>query len=76
MIGSENKIIAPTQAIAVSESKSQAKLTIIQITDVYTLKNFASLKTMIQQKRLENPNQKVISMLTGDLCEPSRLSLS
>ena len=32
---------------------SQARLRIIQITDVYTLSNFPSLKTLIQEKRAE-----------------------
>ena len=32
---------------------SQARLRIIQVTDCYTLVNFPSLKTLIQQKRAE-----------------------
>ena len=30
---------------------SEARLTVVQITDVYTLENFASLKTMLQETR-------------------------
>lgn len=51
------------------------KLTIVQITDVYTLDNFASLKTMLQEIRAaQGPNGKVVSMLTGDFLSPYLLS--
>lgn len=59
---------------------SEARLTIVQITDVYTLENFASLRTMLQQIRLaqgsapDNPSNRVISMLTGDFLSPYLLS--
>ena len=36
-----------------SSSSSAARLRIIQVTDCYTLANFPSLKTLIQQKRAE-----------------------
>jgi hypothetical protein len=53
----------------------EARLTIVQITDVYTLDNFASLKTMLQQIReKQGPDAKVISMLTGDFLAPYLLS--
>lgn len=53
----------------------EARLTIVQITDVYTLDNFASLKTMLQEiRRAQGPNDKVISMLTGDFLAPYLLS--
>ena len=54
---------------------SEAKLQIIQITDVYTLQNFPSLKTMIAEKKAQaTPGSKVISVLTGDFLAPYLLS--
>lgn len=53
----------------------ESKLTIVQITDVYTLDNFASLKTMLKQIRAsQGPNAQVVSMLTGDFLSPYLLS--
>ena len=58
-----------------TEDKS-ARLRIIQITDVYTLKNFPSLKTLILQKKEEQDKLggKTISVLTGDFLAPYLLS--
>lgn len=53
---------------------TEAKLTIVQITDVYTLDNFASLKTLLAQAREQSAPGKVISMLTGDFLAPYLLS--
>mmetsp|Transcript_29069 Transcript_29069/g.64483 ORF Transcript_29069/g.64483 Transcript_29069/m.64483 type:complete len:745 (+) Transcript_29069:159-2393(+) len=54
---------------------TEARLTIVQITDVYTLDNFASLKTMLETIRArQGPNDTVISMLTGDFLSPYLLS--
>ena len=54
---------------------SEARLTIIQVTDVYTLANFASLKTLIAEtKKLSGHDAKVISVLTGDFLAPYLLS--
>ena len=54
----------------------QARLTIVQITDVYTLDNFASLKTFLQTLRSaqgeNDTNNKVFSMLTGDFLAPCK----
>ena len=53
----------------------ESKLTIVQITDVYTLENFPSLKTMLSEiRRAQGPNGKVVSMLTGDFLSPYLLS--
>ena len=53
----------------------EARLTVVQITDVYTLDNFASLKTMLETIRSsQGPNDTVISMLTGDFLSPYLLS--
>lgn len=54
---------------------SEARLDVIQITDVYTLANFASLKTLIADKRRHAPpGSKVISVCTGDFLAPYLLS--
>lgn len=55
-----------------NNSSTAAKLTIVQITDVYILDNFPHLRTFLQKKRAENPN--TISMLTGDFLAPYLLS--
>mmetsp|Transcript_14772 Transcript_14772/g.23101 ORF Transcript_14772/g.23101 Transcript_14772/m.23101 type:complete len:703 (+) Transcript_14772:196-2304(+) len=70
-------------------SSSEARLIIVQITDVYTLEHFASLKTMLTETR-QNLNaygftatslmggngasDGVISVLTGDFLAPYLLS--
>ena len=53
-----------------------ARLRIVQITDVYTLRNFPSLKTLLTEKReeIEKLGGKTISMLTGDFLAPYLLS--
>ncbi|KAI2493471.1 hypothetical protein MHU86_21089 [Fragilaria crotonensis] len=60
--------------VATPPKPDQAKLTIVQITDVYTLENFASLKTMLQQTRNKSGDSKVVSVLTGDFLAPYLLS--
>lgn len=55
-------------------SPSEAKLTMVQITDVYTLENFASIKTMLEETREEAEGSKVVSVLTGDFLAPYLLS--
>jgi len=56
----------------------EARLTIVQITDVYTLDHFASLKTLLQTIRAKQEStptiNKVVSMLTGDFLSPYLLS--
>ena len=57
-------------------TKESARLRIVQITDVYTLVNFPSLKTLIKQKKAEQDELggKTISLLTGDFLAPYLLS--
>ena len=57
-------------------SEEAARLRIIQITDVYTLKNFPHVKTLINEKKAEIDvlGGKTISMLTGDFLAPYLLS--
>jgi 2',3'-cyclic-nucleotide 2'-phosphodiesterase (5'-nucleotidase family) len=49
-------------------------LRIVHITDVYTLENFPSLVTLIDEKRQEHGVQKTISLLSGDFLMPYLLS--
>lgn len=55
---------------------SAAGVRIIQVTDVYTLENFPSLKTMIAEKKAEalSAHMDTVSMLTGDFLAPYLLS--
>ena len=58
-----------------SPTPNEARLTVVQITDVYTLDNFASLKTMLRTMReRQGPHGTVLSMLTGDFLSPYLLS--
>lgn len=52
---------------------SEARLIILQITDVYTLENFAHFKTLLEETRAKSHCQ-VICMLTGDFLSPYLLS--
>jgi 2',3'-cyclic-nucleotide 2'-phosphodiesterase (5'-nucleotidase family) len=54
--------------------ESEAKLTIVQITDVYTLSNFGSLKTLLLEAKERSAPSKVVSLLTGDFLAPYLLS--
>ena len=45
-----------------------------QITDVYTLENFAHFKTLVEETRANCEGAKVICMLTGDFLSPYLLS--
>ena len=53
-----------------------ARIRIVQITDVYTLKNFPHVKTLISEKKseMDELGGKTISMLTGDFLAPYLLS--
>jgi 2',3'-cyclic-nucleotide 2'-phosphodiesterase (5'-nucleotidase family) len=53
---------------------AEARLIILQVTDVYTLENFASFKTLLEETRKNSEGAKVISMLTGDFLSPYLLS--
>ncbi len=53
---------------------SEVRLTIIQITDTYTLENLASVKTLVADVKAKSKGAKVISMMTGDFLSPYLLS--
>jgi len=57
----------PTQA-------SECRLIVCQITDVYTLENFASFKTLVEETKSNSEGATVVSMLTGDFLSPYLLS--
>lgn len=61
-----------------SMTDSSCALRIINVTDIYKLDNFASLKTLIKEKKNEMiekyPNSKTVSILTGDFLAPYLLS--
>jgi hypothetical protein len=42
----------------------EARLTVIQITDVYTLEHLASVKTLVEDTRAKSIGSKVICMIT------------
>jgi 2',3'-cyclic-nucleotide 2'-phosphodiesterase (5'-nucleotidase family) len=52
----------------------EARLTVIQITDVYTLETLASVKTLVEEAKAKSKGSKVIAMMTGDFLAPYLLS--
>ena len=53
---------------------SEARLIVLQITDVYTLEHLASFKTLVEETRKNSDGCQVICMLTGDFLSPYLLS--
>jgi 2',3'-cyclic-nucleotide 2'-phosphodiesterase (5'-nucleotidase family) len=53
---------------------SEARLTVVQITDTYTLEHLPSVKTMLQDIREKSKGSTVISCMTGDFLAPYLLS--
>ena len=52
----------------------EARLTVIQITDTYTLEHLASVKTLVQECKAKSKGSKVVAMMTGDFLAPYLLS--
>jgi 2',3'-cyclic-nucleotide 2'-phosphodiesterase (5'-nucleotidase family) len=52
----------------------EARLTVIQITDTYSLEHLASVKTLLADVRAKSVGSKVISLMTGDFLAPYLLS--
>jgi 2',3'-cyclic-nucleotide 2'-phosphodiesterase (5'-nucleotidase family) len=52
----------------------EARLTVVQITDTYTLEHLASVKTLLQDIRSKAEGSTVISAMTGDFLAPYLLS--
>ena len=48
----------------------EARLIVLQITDVYTLEHLASFKTLLEETRANANGAKVICVLTGDFLSP------
>jgi 2',3'-cyclic-nucleotide 2'-phosphodiesterase (5'-nucleotidase family) len=72
--GSEDKITSSEEWQPTPCAPGEARLTIIQITDTYTLDNLASVKTLLADTREKSKGSKVISMMTGDFLAPYLLS--
>ena len=53
---------------------NEARLIVLQITDVYTLENFASFQTLLKETKEKAKGAKVICVLTGDFLSPYLLS--
>jgi 2',3'-cyclic-nucleotide 2'-phosphodiesterase (5'-nucleotidase family) len=61
--------------VPIPPKQDESKLLLVQITDVYTLENFPSIKTLLQEAREAYGDQgKVVSVLTGDFLSPYLLS--
>mmetsp|Transcript_22988 Transcript_22988/g.65143 ORF Transcript_22988/g.65143 Transcript_22988/m.65143 type:complete len:778 (-) Transcript_22988:59-2392(-) len=70
----EGRAAMPRAAISRPPLPTESRLIVLQVTDVYTLENFASFKTLIEETKRQNPGAKVVSMLTGDFLSPYLLS--
>jgi len=68
--GAPNKIDSEEVWEATPTDDSEARLIVIQCTDVYTLENFAHMKTLIEETKANAKGAKVVSMLTGDFLSP------
>lgn len=56
------------------KAATKVTLRIVNVTDVYMLDNFPSLKTLLAAKRAENTDGPTVSVLTGDFLAPYLLS--
>lgn len=53
---------------------TEARLTVVQITDTYTLEHLPSVKTLLKDVRERAKGSQVISCMTGDFLAPYLLS--
>ena len=51
-------------------TETEARLIVLQITDVYTLQHLASFKTLLEETRANARGAKTVCMLTGDFLSP------
>lgn len=72
--GQPDRVGTPETWEASPNQPSEARLIILQITDVYTLEHLASFKTLLEETRQKSGGAKVICMLTGDFLSPYLLS--
>jgi 2',3'-cyclic-nucleotide 2'-phosphodiesterase (5'-nucleotidase family) len=72
--GQVDRVGTPETWEASPNQPSEARLIILQITDVYTLEHLASFKTLLEETRRKSGGAKVICMLTGDFLSPYLLS--
>eukprot|EP00978_Attheya_sp_CCMP212_P026482 scaffold87167_cov56-Attheya_sp.AAC.11 len=69
-----DKVISSETWEASPAESEEARLIVLQITDVYTLEYFAHFKTLLEDTRAKSKGCKVICMLTGDFLSPYLLS--
>lgn len=72
--GQDDQVLASDDWEPTPCEPGEARLTIIQITDTYTLENLASVKTLVADVRAKSEGATVISMMTGDFLSPYLLS--
>lgn len=68
-LGEQESTWAPTPC-----QPEEARLTVVQITDTYTLEHLPSVKTLLQDIRAKSKGSAVISCMTGDFLAPYLLS--
>ena len=72
--GQEDRIALSDEWEPTPCQPDEARLTVIQITDVYTLEHLASVKRLVEETREKSVGSKVICMITGDFLSPYLLS--
>ena len=72
--GQEDRIALSDEWEPTPCKPDEARLTVIQITDVYTLEHLASVKRLVEETREKSVGSKVICMITGDFLSPYLLA--
>jgi 2',3'-cyclic-nucleotide 2'-phosphodiesterase (5'-nucleotidase family) len=72
--GTADKVTSSEEWNPTACEPGEARLTIIQVTDTYTLEHLASVKTLLTDVREKSVGSKVVSMMTGDFLAPYLLS--
>ena len=71
---SPDKVYSEDIFVETPATPTEARLIVVQITDVYTLEYFAHLKTMLEEIKDLSDGCKVVCVLTGDFLSPYLLS--
>jgi len=71
---SQDKVDSSETWEAAPTDPAEARLIVLHITDVYTLENFGSFKTLLEETREKSQGATVVCMLTGDFLSPYLLS--
>jgi 2',3'-cyclic-nucleotide 2'-phosphodiesterase (5'-nucleotidase family) len=72
--GQDDQVLSSDEWEPTPCGPEEARLTIIQITDTYTLENLASVKTLVADIKAKAEGSTVISAMTGDFLSPYLLS--